>query len=158
EATAIGPEVAPTLASVAALARDTAGVSEVLARLPVDGVTGLASAHPDWHLGHERTGDLLLVAAPGYEFVDPFDPVDAGLLGNHGAPGEQPVPLVVSGGFPGLRHAAPGTPAPALVDIAPTIATLLGLRLPHRLDGSPLAAELVGRPLAAVLPDAQSPH
>jgi len=158
EATAIGAEVEPTLASVAALARDTAGVSEVLARLPVGGVTELASAHPDWHLGHERTGDLLLVAAPGYEFVDPFDPVDAGLLGNHGGPGEQPVPLVVSGGYRGLRHAPPGTPAPVLVDVAPTIATLLGLRLPRRLDGGPLAAELVGHPFAAVLSDVQSPH
>jgi len=143
---------------VAELARDTPGVSEVLARLPVGGVSGLASAHPDWHLGHERTGELLLVAAPGYEFVDPFDPVEAGLLGNHGGPGERSVPLVVSGGYAGLRPAPPGTPAPALVDVAPTIATLLGLRLPRRLDGTPLAAELVGHPLVAVLADAQSPH
>ena len=62
------------------------------------------------------------------------------------------------GGYAGLRRAPPDTPAPVLVDVAPTIATLLGLRLPRRLDGTPLAAELVGHPLLAVLADAQSPH
>jgi arylsulfatase A-like enzyme len=158
EATTLGADVEPLLARIATLARETPGVSEVLARLPVHDVTGLASAHPDWHLDHQRTGELLLVAAPGYEFVDPFDPVDAGLLGNHGGPAERSVPLVVAGGYTGLRHAPPGTPGPALVDVAPTIAALLGLRLPRRLDGAPLAAELAGHPLLAVLPETQSPH
>ena len=90
--------------------------------------------------------------------MDPFDPAEASLLGNHGGPGELTVPLVVSGGYAGLRPARPGAPVPMLVDVAPTIATLLGLRLPRRLDGTPLAAELVGHPIVAVLSDAQSPH
>ena len=158
EATTVGADVELTLARVAGLARETPGVTEVLARLPVGGVTELVSAHPDWHLSHERTGELLLVASPGYEFVDPFDPAEASLLGNHGGPGELTVPLVVSGGYAGLRPARPGAPVPMLVDVAPTIATLLGLRLPRRLDGTPLAAELVGHPIVAVLSDAQSPH
>ena len=109
EATTVGADVELTLARVAGLARETPGVTEVLARLPVGGVTELVSAHPDWHLSHERTGELLLVASPGYEFVDPFDPAEASLLGNHGGPGELTVPLVVSGGYAGLRPARPPT-------------------------------------------------
>src|SRR5439155_591034 len=79
-------DAAEPLARVAALARAAPGVAEVLARLPVPDVPTLGAVHPDWHLDHPRTGELLLVAAPGHQFVDPFDPVEAGLLGNHGGP------------------------------------------------------------------------
>ena len=58
EATTVGADVELTLARVAGLARETPGVTEVLARLPVGGVTELVSAHPDWHLSHEHTGEL----------------------------------------------------------------------------------------------------
>src|SRR5206468_3861797 len=64
-------DAAETLARVAALARAAPGVAEVLARLPVPDVPTLGAVHPGWHLDHPRTGDLLLVAAPGYQFVDP---------------------------------------------------------------------------------------
>jgi hypothetical protein len=64
----------PTLARVAGLAAATPGVAEVLARLPVPGIKPLAATHPDWHVAHERTGELLLVAAPGYQFIDPWGP------------------------------------------------------------------------------------
>jgi len=165
DATEVG-DGAPRLARVAELAGATPGVAEVLARLPGAGVPLLGSVHPGWHLVHPRTGELLLVAARGYQFVDPFDPEDASLLGNHGGPGELAVPLVVTGGFEGLKAAPPSTPAPVAVDVAPTIAALLALRRPNRVDGSPLppaqtgsaiAAVLAGRPLGAV-PAAQSPH
>jgi arylsulfatase A-like enzyme len=117
----------------------------------VSGVPSLAATHGDWHLDHPRTGDLLLVAAPGYEFVDPFDPVDASLLGNHGGPGELAVPLLVTGGWDGLRAAPPDAPVPSAVDVAPTIAAMLGIREPRRVDGSPVPAELSGRKIDAVL-------
>src|SRR5439155_1524058 len=68
------------LARVAEVARGAPGVAEVLARLPVPDVPMLASVHADWHLAHPRSGDVLLVAAPGHQFVDPFDPVLAGML------------------------------------------------------------------------------
>jgi hypothetical protein len=139
------------LARVAAIARKTTGVAEVLVRLPVPGVPGLAAAHPDWHVAHERMGDLIVVAAPGYQLIDPWDDVDAHLKGNHGAPGELEVPLVVSGGSPALRAAPAGTDAPGAVDVAPTIVALLGLRAPRRIDGSPVPAALAGRPIRAVL-------
>ena len=139
------------LAHVAEVARGAPGVAEVLARLPVPDVALLASVHPDWHLVHQRSGDILLVAAPGHEFVDPFDPVFAGMLGNHGGPGEATVPLVVTGGDARLARAPAGTPAPNVVDVAPTIASLLGLRPTRRMDGSPVPPEESGRPIAAVL-------
>jgi hypothetical protein len=148
------------LARVAALARETPGIAEVLARVPVPGVPTLAEAHPDWHLDHERTGELLLVAARGHQFVDPYDPVDAGLLGNHGGPEDVEVPLVVTGGSPAITAAPPGTPMPSAVDVAPTIAALLHLPPPRRLDGATLTPGVSGRPIVAVLSadDAQSPH
>jgi len=140
-----------TLAQVAAIARRTPGVVEVLARLPVPGVPALATIHPDWHVGHERMGELILVAAPGHQLVDPWDDVDGQLKGNHGGPGELDVPLVVSGGSPVLRAAPADTPAPGAVDVAPTIALLLGLRTPTRTDGGAVPPALAGRPIRAVL-------
>src|SRR5438128_514070 len=108
-ATTVG-DAAETLGRVAALARTTPGVAEVLARLPVPGVPTLHAAHPDWHLDHPRTGELLLVAASGHQFVDPFNPGEANLRGNHGGPEDLAVPLVVTGGWTGLRAAPRGTP------------------------------------------------
>jgi arylsulfatase A-like enzyme len=146
-----------TLARVARLAAGTPGVAEVLARLPVPGARSLVETHPDWQLGHPRTGELLLVAAPGFQFVDPFDRVAAGLRGNHGGPEDARVPLVVTGGWSGLRTAPPDTPSPSLVDVAPTIAALLAVRGSRRADGGPVERVAMGRPLGAVLRD-QSPH
>jgi arylsulfatase A-like enzyme len=150
---------APVLARVADLARGTPGVAEVLARLPLTGVPSLTS-HADWHLAHERSGELLLVAFPGHQFVDPFDPRDAGLLGNHGGPGERTVPLIVTGGHADIRAAPAGAAAPESTDVAPTIGQLLGLRSARRLDGTPLPAGMAGCPIAAVLAATtdQSPH
>jgi arylsulfatase A-like enzyme len=153
-----GPLAAARLAAAAALARATPGVAEVLARTPVPGVPALAAAHPGWHLDHPRTGDLLLVAAAGFVFVDPWDPVDARLRGNHGGPADTIVPLVVVGGSPALRAAPADAAPPSAVDVAPTVASLLGVRLPRRLDGAPLAPSARGRVLRAILADAQSPH
>jgi arylsulfatase A-like enzyme len=150
---------AEVLAKVAGIARETPGVAEVLARLPLEGFPSLGTAHPEWHVAHQRSGELLLVAAPGYQFVDPFDPVDAGLLGNHGGPQDLGVPLLVTGGSSAVVSAG-ATFEPATVDVAPTIAALLELRQPRRLDGASLASDVVGRPLTAVLAGApgQSPH
>jgi hypothetical protein len=130
---------AAVLGRVAALARATPGVAEVLARGQLEGVPTVARAHPDWGLDHPRAGDLLLVAAAGHQFVDPWDPVDAGLRGNHGGPAERRIPLVVSGGWQGLS-AACDAPAPDSTQVAPTIAHVLAVRTPRRLDGRPLPA------------------
>ena len=143
-------EAGTTLARVAEIARATAGVAEVLARLPVPGVAALDAVHPQWHLLHERAGDLLLVAARGHEFVDPFDPVDAALRGNHGGPGECTVPLLVTGGYAGLEAAPAGSASPSLADVGATVAALLALRPPRRIDGTAVPGELTGHPVAAL--------
>jgi len=57
----------------------------------------------------------------------------------------------------GVRN---GTEPPALVDVAPTIAALLGLRLPRRVDGTAIPAADAGRRYDAILAERadQSPH
>ena len=90
------------------------------------------------------------------QFLDPFNPVDASLRGNHGGPEELAVPLVVTGGWAGLHAAPRGTPSPGAVDVAPTIAALLGLRAPRLLDGHRVPPARAGHPIAALL--GQSPH
>src|SRR3989441_502246 len=154
-ATTVG-DAAETRGGVAAPARPTPGVAEVLARLPVSGVPTLDAAHPGWHLDHQRTGELLLVAASGHQFVDPFNPGEANLRGNHGGPENLAVPLVVTGGWTGLRAAPRESPPPGAVDVAPTIAALLGLRAPRLLDGHPGPPGRARHPCPAGL--GQSPH
>jgi len=103
----------------------------------------LGHVHPDWHLLHVRTGDLLLIAKPGYTFVA-SDGEDARLLGNHGAPAETDVPLVALGG--GVAggddcrdvHAA---------DLGRTLLGCLGLGDVARLDHGPIVPEVRGRVL-----------
>ncbi|HLY37966.1 MAG TPA: alkaline phosphatase family protein [Candidatus Binatia bacterium] len=139
------------LRRVASVARRVPGVSDFLGRLPCVRCRDVAlidAVHPDWHVDHERTGELLVVAAAGQQFADPTAAGDAGLLGNHGGPQDRDVPLIVTGGWPGLRAAAAGTPSPDLVDVAPTIEALLGLRAPRRVDGSAVPERDAGHPLA----------
>jgi Type I phosphodiesterase / nucleotide pyrophosphatase len=158
-ATDVGAAAA-ALAQTAALARETEGIVEVVARLPVPGVPLLRDVHPDWHLEHPRVGELVLVAAPGHQFVDPWDPVDAGLRGNHGGPGDLAVPLFVTGGSRAVVSAPRDAAAPSAADVGATLAVLLGLPPPERVGGGALTPAARGEPIATVLaPDAaQSPH
>jgi len=139
-----------TLARAATLLRAATGVAEVLARLPVPGVKQVAEAHPDWRVaGSERAGDLLVVASRGFQFVDEAGGVDASLKGNHGGPSELGVPLVVLGGSPRLKPAPPDAVAHA-VDVAPTMAALVGLSAGRRIDGGAIDARDRGRALDVV--------
>jgi arylsulfatase A-like enzyme len=140
---------AVVLGWAAAVAWREPGVAEVLSRLPVRGVPLLADVHPDWGLAHERAGDLLLVANPGYAFVDATDTTSPTFRGNHGSPREMRVPLVIAGGA--LATSAPtlDTP-PTNADIGATIGALLGLRAPRRFDGGPIHA---GHPIELRLRD-----
>jgi len=147
--------VVPVLQRVAAAAGVMPAVHEVLARLPVPGIPTIAERHPDWHLDHERTGDLLLVATPRHHFVDPPGSADANLRGDHGTPEEAVVPLIVTGGWTGLRAIPASADTPGTIDVAPTVARFLGLRAPRRLDGRPIPRERAGRPIGS---RPQSPH
>jgi hypothetical protein len=104
----------------------------------------------DWHLDHPRTGDLLLVARPGVTFVGGGGDPTRAFRGNHGGPRERRVPLVIVGGYPTLRR-APADLHPSTADVAPTIASLLEIEPPRRLDGRPVPAADRGRPLRAIL-------
>jgi hypothetical protein len=138
-----------TLARVAALARATPGVAEVLARLPVPGVPLVADAHPDWHVaGDDRIGDLLLVAARGHVFIEGDRDIEASLPGNHGGPDERAIPLVVTGGHPRLRRAPAGGAPARTVDVGATIAAMLGVPLPAPPAGVPTGGDAVGHALA----------
>lgn len=140
---AIAPGTAAgTLAKAAAVLAATPGVAQVVARLPVPGVPLLSEVRPGWRLAHERAGDLLAVARPGHQFLEPDD---LRLGGNHGGPGEQRVPLAVLGGHPAVAAVAASSRDASLADLGATVAVLLGLRPPRRFDGKPL--ETPGRPL-----------
>ncbi len=143
KAETLGP-AASTLAWAASIAWRVPGVIEVLARLPVPGVPTLAEAHPEWGLTHERAGDLLVVAAPGYQFVEPHDALTRSFKGNHGSPAERRIPLIVAGGALGDGPPLEIATLPNSADIGMTIATLLGVRAPRRFDGRPVRA---GRPI-----------
>lgn len=143
------PPDTATLARAAVVVRDTPGVTEVLARIAVPGVTLLATAHPDWHLDNPRTGELLAVAAPGHQFVDADE---IRLRGNHGSPRELHIPLAVLGGHPS-RAEVVASDETSLADVGATATALLGLRAPRRVGGAPVPAHEAGRSLLR-----QSPH
>lgn len=138
---------AGSLEATIATARRHAGVAAVYARAPRPDAPPLPVA---WRLDHPRTGDVLLVARPGFTFVGgPSDPTRR-FRGNHGGPGERQVPLIVVGGHPVLRKAPAGF-EPSVIDVAPTIARLLGIEPPRRRDVGPVAAADQGRVLTELI-------
>ena len=98
--------------------------------------------HPDWHVVNVRTGDLLLVTAPGYTFAA-SDGEDAHLRGNHGAPAETDVPVVALGGVASGDHCDDIHAA----DVGRTVLGCLGLPDVARLDGGPIPPQSQGRVL-----------
>lgn len=149
---------ATLLAAARRVALAQPGIAEALylAANPRDGGTQhtLARVHPDWHLQHERAGDLLLVAEPGYHIVD-GSREEATLVGNHGGPGERAVPAIVLGGAP----IGPGDQCEHVTaaDLGRTVQACLGLGETERLDGRGIAADDRGRVLAGICPAPPSP-
>lgn len=93
--------------------------------------------HPDWHLRHERSGDLVLTTKPGRVFVDGSHE-ESKLVGNHGGPGERRVPVFVLAGTPVSEPADCRTVTPA--DLGRTVQWCLGLPEATRLDAAPIPA------------------
>jgi arylsulfatase A-like enzyme len=82
----------------------------------------------------------------GWRFTDPTV-VSNPIPGNHGHPATEPIPLVVSGGHPVVRRGVVSSAPARTVDIAPTVASLFGLRAPSGgWDGVPLSAAFAGVP------------
>ena len=143
------------LAAVRRLALAQPEIAEAWYRLPnaADGgaETTVGHAHPEWHLDDPQAGDLVLVARPHCDFGDPFDPATAGLLGNHGGPDTENIPIVVSGGDPRVRSQIISADAAAVPatnpDIGATALWLLNLRPTRLLSGAPVPEALAGRVL-----------
>lgn len=120
---------------------------------PADGGEAftLGRAHPDWRMSHPRVGDLVLAAAPGHHFVDPFSNWAAAMSGTHGGPDVQAIPIVVTGGHPWLRRERPGGSAGAAAaanpDLGATAAWLLDVPAPRMVDGGKVPDAVRGRVL-----------
>lgn len=86
-----------------------------------------------------KMGDMALEAEPPYHFslLDDGKP-----RGSHGSTFEHSVPLVLAGA--GVRRRRHGAPHASLVDVAPTIAALLGVAPPAQAQGGPLPGLLEG--------------
>jgi hypothetical protein len=149
---------ATLLAAARRIALAQPGVAEALYLVPNPRDGGaqhtVTEVHPDWHLQHERAGDLLLVAEPGYHIVDGTGE-EAKLVGNHGGPGERAVPAIVLGGAPNAAGDRCGEVTAA--DLGRTVQSCLGLPEAERFDGRAVAAEDRGRVLTGVCPPALSP-
>jgi hypothetical protein len=144
------------LAEVRRTALAEPGVIEAWYRVPnpADGgdQTTLRHAHPDWRLDHPRVGDLILVAAPGHHFIDPFSNWAAAMSGTHGGPDVQRIPIVITGGHPRLARggrieADGGARSAANPDLGATAAWLLDLPRPRTIGGKAVPPASQGRVL-----------
>lgn len=86
----------------------------------------------------DKLGDLVAEAAGPWHF-SPLD--DGGVRGSHGSTAESQVPLFLAGS--GVRAGAP-VHAASLVDVAPTVAALLGAQPPADAQGRALRQVIVG--------------
>jgi arylsulfatase A-like enzyme len=144
------------LADVRRAALAEPGVIEAWYRVanPADGgdQTTLRHAHPDWRLDHPRIGDLVLVAAPGHHFIDPFSNWAAAMSGTHGGPDVQRIPIVITGGHPRLARsgrieADGGARSAANPDLGATATWLLDLPQPRTISGKAVPPASRGRVL-----------
>lgn len=86
----------------------------------------------------DKLGDLTAEAQPPYGFAL-SEPPAGEQRGSHGSRAELPVPLLLSGA--GIRRGVKPL-SPVLVDVAPTIAALLGTRAPAQAQGRALREAL----------------
>jgi ectonucleotide pyrophosphatase/phosphodiesterase family member 5 len=164
------PQAAERLRRMRRIALAAEGIDEALyiRPNPLDGGDRhtVARVHPTWALGGDHTGELVVTCEPGWrvghstsappEIANPIP-------GNHGHPPTLPIPVVVSGGWEGLRRGQvvgadleldPSTEHPSQarnIDLAPTTAWLLGLNPPPGgFDGRVLAEAFSARPTPRV--------
>jgi ectonucleotide pyrophosphatase/phosphodiesterase family member 5 len=162
------PRAGERLARMRAIAVGTEGIDEALYIRPnaADGGDrhAVGRVHPDWGLVGDRTGDLIVTCAPGWRIGHSSVPTQSNPIpGNHGHPATLPIPVIVSGGWSGL--AAPRVVEPARelgltdrdpgqaenIDVAPTVAWLLGLNPPPGgFDGRVLTEAFRERPAPRV--------
>ena len=133
----LSPEQETCLATLRERALANPNVAEALYRLenPQDPGHTIAAARPDWNLDTPRIGELLLTAKDGAWLVDTRTSSRSVVAGNHGGPSAIPIPFVVASGRPGLVTGTDDTNLARPVDIAPTVACLLGVGAPAQNTG-----------------------
>ena len=157
-----------TLAQIRQLALQIDGVEEALYRLPnpVDGGSAFTidNVHPNWNLGGtDRIGELLIVADEQHAIFEDQTDDDRLFPGQHGHSTDRHVPFVVASGGPYLvdqtvaastsaeineRDDTAALPEQAEnVDIAPTLAWLLGVDAPSRSQGRILSEAFSEHPM-----------
>lgn len=96
----------------------------------VDGVDGVESSHlpAEFDLG-TNAGDVVAFCAQGWRFSDPT-PLSNPIPGNHGHFVTLPIPFFLSGGHPALDGGRKIDTQARTIDVAPTVAALLGLGAP----------------------------
>jgi len=108
---------------------DSGVVDLIYSRVSVEEVNGTLGKWwwRDVHLDGTYSGDLFVILKPGYQYWQ-------GNLGAHGSWDTQRVPLYIAGG----RKTKAGYTLkgqPEIIDIAPTVATFLGIPVPEKSQG-----------------------
>ncbi|MDI9918662.1 alkaline phosphatase family protein [Rhodococcus sp. IEGM 1379] len=106
--------------------------SEATARIQqiVGSVAGVESSHlpAEFNLG-ANAGDVVAFCSQGWRFSDPT-PLSNPIPGNHGHSVTLPIPFFLSGGHPALDGGRALAEQARTIDVAPTVAALLGLGAP----------------------------
>jgi predicted AlkP superfamily pyrophosphatase or phosphodiesterase len=142
-----------TLKELRRRALATPGIDDALYRLPnpLDGGTAhtLETVHPDWNLNTPRVGELILTAEETHTMYRSTSDSSNVLVAEHGRPTDRHVPFIVLSGGTYVRDVSIDPSGPVnekddtgllteqaeLVDIAPTIAWILGLEPPSMSQG-----------------------
>lgn len=128
----------------------------------------VGAGRPDWALTGDRVGDMVVVVEDGFRLTEPSSTSNP-IPGNHGHIETLPIPVIIAGGWDGLaaNDVAPGVPlvpggddvdkAERLpdqaenIDMAPTIAWLLGINPPPGgFDGRVLDEAFSRRPATRI--------
>lgn len=167
-ATSLTDDQQKTLHELRKRAIATPGVTEALYRLPnpLDQGTRwtIDSAHPRWRLGAtSRIGELLITGQDEYHLAKTALDDDSPILGHHGHPTDRHIPFIIASGGTYVRDQVV-EPSGAVdeaddtavlaeqaenVDIAPTIAWLLGIDPPRHNQGRMLGEAFVKHPRKA---------
>jgi ectonucleotide pyrophosphatase/phosphodiesterase family member 5 len=162
------PRAAERLKRMRQIALGTEGIREALYTRPnpLDGGTAhtVGRLHPDWAMGPDRAGDLIVTVEAGWRIGhSSFDQEGNPIPGNHGHPETLPIPVIVAGGWAGLAPPRVVDPGRQLavderdagqaenIDMATTAAWLLGLNPPPGgFDGRVLSEAFARRPAPRV--------
>jgi hypothetical protein len=162
------PQADERLRRMRAIALATEGVRDALYLRPNPRDGGdqhtVAARHPDWGLTEDGdlTGDLIVTVEAGYR-IGHGGRADNPIPGNHGHPVTLRIPMLAAGGWDGLAReqtVEPDGPTGVAdrpenqaenIDIAPTVAWLLGLAPPPGgFDGRVLVEAFTRRPAPRV--------